>query len=1157
MAPREAITARQSPIFPPNVSISKISSSELVHPAVRNSPPEDAALFAPGPCNTPSTRYTDSPAYSVLSYQTSGTSYSPSNTSNMKKSQYREPSEVHRDAIAAISPKSLKSPKASRKLPRAANTDIVAPAPLIPEFAHLDVQPKSWKESSPQSLRHYGHGAGRINQEPMTMPGHLTQPGKTPSSDHSCGNSQGIWKDDFNDPPMSPTSSVSKSLFSWGSRPGSRDSRKRKDSAISSLSPTSPRIDQQIWSPMTNDSFTDLTPCSSQDSLAIKQRSFGRLRKIFERSKDAKERQSPRKGPVAGTGHEGYGKFGFRGRNFSLTSFTGRGRSSSRDSDSSDTSPPDNPGFWSRNTSESEIMRQPASRSGSDWHPPLASSAKSTRTLVKRSSSSETQATSKDHRFSRERGVRSSGETTRYTFAQASGSDSTYRCEVSSLARSGRAQDPETPKRPNFFQRAFSRSKTVDNYIAGAFPELNVARLGYYAHEVGTTLDLDDVNRFIMSEDLHTRSALASLGPQQHLDQQNGSARPLESPSTSDHSVNLTIPQPPVMERLIPSVHHLPRDAPEQPPKGGPREIAGYVPSIADNSRVLRRNAFARNSNLQAQHSREHSDEALSPTGSIKHNDAFLSFPERNNSEISYSSTSGVESLTSNRNQASENDTTGWLGDEDVWNEYNDFIDEVLSADNTRPASTAGLPPSPGSSLGAPFYGDETYTLNRADSRVLPQIHAIIEDIEAPVTNAGPDGVGTPDRLSRFLQPAATPSTPYSLSDIMAGYGDRTASYASSKARQSRTTETRYSTESGYSSVYSRMSGTARPLSKSEGFEAISPVVEESEIESKPEELLTPKKSRRSADADLRFGALMTSKWLSFGRVLFSPAHNEVKTSSDVRVLIVDGLGKDATFYNLEITLADRKSSSRGQDLANYKNVRHASIGSPFPFPRGFFTVVVFRFPVATTEVAYNACIFECKRVLRPGGYLEMSVLDLDMMNMGTTGRRELRSLKLEMHSRNNQVSLRNLGDTMLSLVGRRGFENIQRCSVGIPVAGRIPKSEDGSSDSSERSSFHAAMSAHDRGERITTTDFSGILYGLPSNSPGRARTNDEGITKMVARVGRWWYSTCYGTVAGGEHRLWEQPGLVRECESQGTAFRLLLCYAQKPMCTPRRTASV
>jgi hypothetical protein len=44
--------------------------------------------------------------------------------------------------------------------------------------------------------------------------------------------------------------------------------------------------------------------------------------------------------------------------------------------------------------------------------------------------------------------------------------------------------------------------------------------------------------------------------------------------------------------------------------------------------------------------------------------------------------------------------------------------------------------------------------------------------------------------------------------------------------------------------------------------------------------------------ANLRFAALMISKWLSFGRVLFSPVHSELKNPAEDRVLIIDGLGK-------------------------------------------------------------------------------------------------------------------------------------------------------------------------------------------------------------------------------------------------------------------------
>ena len=43
--------------------------------------------------------------------------------------------------------------------------------------------------------------------------------------------------------------------------------------------------------------------------------------------------------------------------------------------------------------------------------------------------------------------------------------------------------------------------------------------------------------------------------------------------------------------------------------------------------------------------------------------------------------------------------------------------------------------------------------------------------------------------------------------------------------------------------------------------------------------------------ANLRFGALMTSKWLSFGQVLFSPVQAELAQSTGERILVLDGLG--------------------------------------------------------------------------------------------------------------------------------------------------------------------------------------------------------------------------------------------------------------------------
>jgi len=213
------------------------------------------------------------------------------------------------------------------------------------------------------------------------------------------------------------------------------------------------------------------------------------------------------------------------------------------------------------------------------------------------------------------------------------------------------------------------------------------------------------------------------------------------------------------------------------------------------------------------------------------------------------------------------------------------------------------------------------------------------------------------------------------------------------------------------------------------------------------------------------------------------------------------------------------------------------------------------------SDKVYQACTFECKRVLRAGGYLEVSVLDLDMMNMGVNVRKALRSLKTDIYTSDSQASLKNMGDVMMTLIGRRGFGNVQRCVVGVPAAGRIPRSQDFSSGNSSGRSSTQTTSSETQDGRLPPgkkSDFSDLLYGPTASGSSRdGKANDEGITKMVAKVGRWWYSTCYESITPAATSIWDRPGVLRECEKQGTSFKLLLCYAQKPTCAPRRTVSV
>ncbi|GAB7358599.1 hypothetical protein MBLNU230_g2659t1 [Neophaeotheca triangularis] len=534
-------------------------------------------------------------------------------------------------------------------------------------------------------------------------------------------------------------------------------------------------------------------------------------------------------------------------------------------------------------------------------------------------------------------------------------------------------------------------------------------------------------------------------------------------------------------------------------------------------------------------------------------------------SEQSYSSSSGGnDPYNANANLSQQ---------EDVWHEYNDFLDDV---------NMQRTPMSTGSSLGAPFqYSSALQNEHQPSVPATPQQFYAqlpwglpLSDLPAPQrASTVPAVLTVPQQIAHFMQPSMSPlTTPNTLADFVSDYGNRSSQSLApnhrTSLRQDPPTSSRYSSGSHHSwnsslpeasarnSVQKLTSATNRRKSQLEG------IVERDN------------KDRGSPNANLRYGALMTSKWLSFGRVLFSPAHNEMRLADEPRVLIIDGLGDDwssyvafsypaATVYKLGSPAANNADISRPplnwKNLPNLRHIRHPSLGAPFPFPKGFFTAVVLRFPVATTDAAYHACIFECKRVLRPGGYLETTVLDIDLVNMGSRARRAVQGLKVRMQQRDENTSLRNLSDGLVRLIGRRGFEDVQRCIVGIPTAGRIPRSQDLGSVSSDSSGRKVPVwQRESRSIADTEFTFADLLDDGLQSKFGSGKT-DEGITKMVAKVGRWWYSNCYESTLSGSSNdsIWSDRGILRECEKQGTSFRLLICCAQKPTQTRRRTVSV
>ncbi|KAK6520665.1 hypothetical protein TWF506_000914 [Arthrobotrys conoides] len=521
----------------------------------------------------------------------------------------------------------------------------------------------------------------------------------------------------------------------------------------------------------------------------------------------------------------------------------------------------------------------------------------------------------------------------------------------------------------------------------------------------------------------------------------------------------------------------------------------------------------------------------------------------------------------------------------DDWSEYDDFIDEM----------SAATPRSKTPSLGTlfpdivkfkPDLRDEIEPTRRLkDSPTLPSA-AIFGDVTkfAPsnkkklVLDQGKFSQGRPVAARPFF----SPTLPTARSSLFGGSIKELNSQRSSSTYSQRSSGNQKTiafadfiaayaeSDRGVMSVIDPLDKAKSPPSQGRKVGVLSPMSSVTDFEddsstdseSYRESIISAMPGTEDAlegEMKVRLWALMTSRWLSFGRVLVSPAHEEIKLSpsgsANKRILVIDGLGNDdwsfycslnypnATVYNLTPSPASYPTSPAGgppnpsnptDNLNNHHQIHHVSFASPFPFPSGFFTVVTFRFLPCTSDALWPFIISQCMRVLKPGGYLELSVLDIDMVNMGPRTKRTIDEIKVNLRKyqsgNGSDWHKKTPSEKALRLMAKRGFTDITRCRVGLPTVGNV----DGSRE--EQASMQQILKEGNSPEEVDM---------------GSA----EGINRVVSKVGRWWYGKCFeniGEEVQGEtlqykKTLWEDKTLLRECEKKKTNFRMLISFARKP----------
>ncbi|PZD46729.1 hypothetical protein A1F97_00504 [Pyrenophora tritici-repentis] len=804
---------------------------------------------------------------------------------------------------------------------------------------------------------------------------------------------------------------------------------------------------------------------------------------------------------------------------------------------------------------------------------------------------------------------------------------------------------PKPAKRWNFFQRAHAGPRAATPAAPVASPENKTVAsrsVAHYALMDQSGLELDDIEQLMQEADEGTESALSDDEPGRRERMQSmllppkpvlppSSALPARSASPKVSLRPEAQSQPQVQQhqqsklsidtRVQPTHQYMDRysqadltpftdisrpsspfrapsteqDEPTKPESANVEHNQGYFelpqeiaspgpPPVSPPPRPSRLPQVGRIPQVISTRPHGSAIATISPMDAeLNRRSEFFRFPPRKDSEVSYSSSSGIWSFAPAPSTAVVPTAGAPLSDDELWNEYDDLIDEVLSPVTSRTSENKRRSAEDEHSLRShpslepmPLRPKALCNTSGAENEY--------EEVENPSLHL------RRSRLLAVLHSTQSPTSSVAFSEFLSDYGEKKISVIDPvTGRLSLPVSPRLSSGSDAK----RATRSSLPVSLPQSARQSGATVASRSSKDRDSVNTNRHRDTRFMDiaesqtdglmsmANLRFGALMTSKWLSFGRVLFSPVHFELKDPKEDRVLVIDGLGKDwsyycaltypeATVYDMGPDPSSPSSSETASEpwstLNNHRHICHPSLGKAFPFPMHFFACVVLRFPTALPSSEHRFVLSEAKRVLRPGGYLEFSVLDMDLVNMGNRARRAVRGLKMRMQVADENISLRNISDEVMAGIGRKGFVECNRCIVGVPVAGQLPNVDDAQASSHKKNSSTASKILTQPKGPKPEVSFSDLL-----NVSSPSETTDNGITDMVARVGRWWYSRCYeslvlpeagepGAAASGkllQNSIWRDEALVNECEKRGTSFKLLIGYAQKPEVGVRRTVSV
>ncbi|KAL2263430.1 hypothetical protein VTK26DRAFT_6813 [Humicola hyalothermophila] len=362
-----------------------------------------------------------------------------------------------------------------------------------------------------------------------------------------------------------------------------------------------------------------------------------------------------------------------------------------------------------------------------------------------------------------------------------------------------------------------------------------------------------------------------------------------------------------------------------------------------------------------------------------------------------------------------------------------------------------------------------------------------------------------------------------------------------------------------------------------------------------PEKLRADKEAEALAQMSMPTWHVAATKLLNGGRLISAPVAKRLARQSCMapgpdgvsrdraRILDLAGQGTcdwawhaalqypNTKIYTVTTKAIRQLSNSNIRGPPNHRQIAVNSLAK-LPFGDDQFDLISARELHAVLKLfgehgtdEWDACLKECMRVLKPGGYLEFNVLDADIMNAGPLGNAKAVEFGFTLQTLGYDP---NPTRSFLGRLNAAGFDEIRRAWLSLPVGPKRPPRPTVSVSAPTSTAFNNNNNSNNNRASAASAAGPPRTHRLSAMVTGSAE-NAAAITGVAAGWSweRWLLRTEMEKAAG-ELRLADtvNPGeamreagkmiadvhaVIEEGRGRGSCFRMLKGYARKPRPVP------